>query len=436
MKSEKSLMIPGIGVVIDDHVFETGPGTDLISKLLVQLEDLHIPHVKYDELPAPSAWQHFSNVSFILLDWELWRKPDADDLGSGITGGDALAQIGIENNINFLKGLREYCFIPVFIFSNEAPETIRNHLQNHDLICEKDGSEADNSFILIRKKADLVSKSGSDGEPIPLCDAINAWCKRTPSIYALTEWKRNLLAAQNQLFWDFYDKDPNWPSLFWAAYTADNDSPKHGLSDILVRNLTARLTPLELCPEALPSGLSKEYDKSSLRNVIELSICVPDIDGRLPANKFGCGDVFRGKEGNKTVYYLNIRSDCDCISRSDDPTDVMLYFLRGTKCSDRKLLCSDVYTEKYGFVRNMHHAYVFPVDDGKLIDFRFNDLMQITVAELLEKDFKRFGRLLPPHITDIRQRYAQWLQREGFPKIPHAAIKDTPSDARACHNGE
>ena len=35
----------------------------------------------------------------------------------------------------------------------------------------------------------------------------------------------------------------------------------------------------------------------------------------------------------------------------------------------------------------------------------------------------RIGRLLPPYITRVQQKYAHYLQRQGLPRIPKQAIK-------------
>ena len=82
------------------------------------------------------------------------------------------------------------------------------------------------------------------------------------------------------------------------------------------------------------------------------------IRWRLPANKFGCGDVFRGKKrGTKQFTNLNIRRTVTVYAEvMTDRCDAL--FFKRYQMFDRKLYAVCI-TEKYGFVRNMHHAYVF-----------------------------------------------------------------------------
>ena len=170
-------VLTGMGVVIDDHVRTETPETDEIVDLLAQIDEARIPCVRYESLPPPEACRHLNNVAFILLDWELWRKPAEELQLSGVTVGADLARQGVQANIDFLKGLKGSCFAPVFIFSYLDPDGIKQELRNADLL----GADDNHAFILVRKKSDLKRTPDNTGHP--LLDAVNAWVADNPAIY-------------------------------------------------------------------------------------------------------------------------------------------------------------------------------------------------------------------------------------------------------------
>ena len=57
---------------------------------------------------------------------------------------------------------------------------------------------------------------------------------------------------------------------------------------------------------------------------------------------------------------------------------------------------------------------------GNILCFTFRELKIKKWKDI--KDY-RIGRLLPPYITKIQQKYASYLQRLGLPSIPEKAIK-------------
>lgn len=112
--------LSGIGVVIDDHVRTEDPEKDGIVDILEQIREAGIPCVFYEKLPTPETCSHFANVAFILLDWELWKKP-IDELGlEGVTVGPEVQRQGIRDNIAFLQALKGTCFAPVFIVTCQS----------------------------------------------------------------------------------------------------------------------------------------------------------------------------------------------------------------------------------------------------------------------------------------------------------------------------
>jgi hypothetical protein len=401
-------VLSGIGVVIDDHVRTEDSARDDIVDILGQIQEAGIPCLLYEKLPSSETCKHLANVAFILLDWQLWQKP-AEELGlAGVAVGPEVEREGIDANITFLRGLKGTCFAPVFIFSYLEPEGIKTELRNAGLL----GTDDNHSFILVRKKSDLKRTAEQ-----PLLTAVNAWIMTNPSIYVLSHWKDAVTRSQNQLFWDLYDKDPVWPSVLWETYQGEGDDPEQGLADILLRNLRARLFPLSLDPALVTSTAGHAPDLASNQAVLEEAMIVPH--SRLPEGQYGCGDILKDEKGR---WFINIRCDCDCLARNGrDPNKVELYLLPAKPMEDEKFL-KQFWDPDYGLVQKNATCHVlFPVG-GKALRVRFGDLCQVRVGDLKNHGAVRIGRLTSPYITQIRQRFALHLQREGLPRIPNAAV--------------
>lgn len=404
-------VLHGVGVVIDDCIHEHDAAGDLIVNLLEQLKDAGIPCVRYDSLPPEEERSHLNNVAFVLLDWELWQKPNDGDVVDGVRVGEEAERLGIQDNIDFLQHLKAACFAPVFIFSNLDPERITRELTKADLLKEEGGP----AFILVKSKSDLTRDD--DHTENRLVAAINAWTAATPSIYLLSRWREAMGRSQHTLFWDLYAGDMAWPAVLWKAYSQDNDNPEHGLIDVLHRNVRARMHPLSLEQEHIAPEALGVPDPQSVREVLEAAMIVPNRS--LPAGQYGAGDLFKG---TRRRYLLNIRCDCDCIPRGngETPAEPILYLLTAKAESQRTL--EDYFDTKRGMIqRYLAFNLLFPVD-GKPLLVDFQELRQATPSQIETEGFSRVGRVTPPHITQVRQRFALYLQREGLPRIPNEAV--------------
>lgn len=397
----------GIGVIIDNCVHTEDSAIDSIADLVAQIEEAGIPCVKYDRLPKPDSLPHFGNVAFILLDWEIWEKPVEDPKAAGVYVGGELEEQGIKRNITFLKSLKRFCFTPVFIFSYLAPDPIKKILSDNGLFDARD----DRNFILVRSKDELKRKK-RDGSP--LLDAVGRWIEGNPAIYVLTRWKNVIAQAQNSLFWELYVKDPGWPGVLWNTYETEGADPEHGLADILLRNLRARLFPLSLQPGLVkPPGLPS-IGREAIMEVIEASMLVPDK--QLPRDQYGSGDIFKGTKGR---FWINIRCDCNFVNLpSAELDEVELYLLEAKPIRDKDLL-KDFFKDTHGIIQGNSSCHIVYSVSRKALRVDFSELYLKPVGELRSK---RIGRLMPPYITHIRQRYALYLQREALPRIPNEAL--------------
>ena len=86
------------------------------------------------------------------------------------------------------------------------------------------------------------------------------------------------------------------------------------------------------------------------------------------------------------------------------------------------------------FVERVYHAIVPFIANGKFIEFNFREFQVRKKDSLLSDKIKRIGRILPPYITKIQQRFALYMHRPGLPKIPKQAIftqLETPPETKS-----
>lgn len=197
---ENENLFKGIGMVVDDEV---NSGRDkAIDGIVKYLEnDNHLPLVKYEVLPDDIESSCLSKLSFLLLDWELnTLKDDADNPISNI----ALKDQNIRNNVGFIKQVVSKVVIPIFIFSNENVNSIKNTLSQYEII-----SDDEKEPIFILGKSELFD---NDNKCI-MFDKVNEWLKKTPSIYVTQKWKSAYLDAINEMALDM-----RWHHLIGQIY--------------------------------------------------------------------------------------------------------------------------------------------------------------------------------------------------------------------------
>ena len=398
-------LLSGIAVVIDDKIEDDqDENEDLIFKIVEQLERKRkVPFCKVKEMPPEDTWPNLLQAaSFILLDWKLWP-----------TAASQLERAGIKKNIEFIEQAKDY-FVPVLIFTNEDPEDIKSALP-HDVYQEETAGE---SFVFIQRKGELLP----DGE-LDL-SGVEQWMKNNASVYALKTWERVFHDAKKELFSSMYAKSPDWPRVFWKAYRDDGVDPSSSLTHLINDNLRGRMHTDAFEAEILGAAPA-EVPRDELRALIgEVSL---RRQNTLPKDEIGCGDLFR----IKAKFLLNIRPECDCVARhGQNVGDVEVYCVEGRRISDGKL--HELYRNGH-FNERVWESIAFSIherkNERKSIQFDFRKLHVKKFSELRDQ---RIGRLLHPYLTRIQQRYALYLQRQGLPRIPEAAVSpastapDTP----------
>jgi hypothetical protein len=415
-------LVNGIAVIIDDKI---GTGEDLIDDLITQIEGKGMPCVKIHQLPvsAEGFIAHIHGVSFILLDWEL-SNTQTDE--NGIPLVDISAELFESANIEFLQKIRKTLFVPVFIFTNRSPEDIRDKLGKK--LYHEDGKP---NFIFIQRKSELTGNR--------LFDRIDDWIKENPPIYVLKTWDREYRTAQSRLFADFYAINPSWVAALKEGFAKDNPALPSVSAEImmLIRdNLYSRMSMLGLTA-GLQDVISKhkptEIKPEEIGGIFERGKFLQD---HLLADEIHCGDVFLSEESGQREYFINIRRECDCISRDRNSTDeIELYLIKGsifevTKKNIEMSNGGEPHTRNVVFFMHNGNSVVF--NFKKFIIKKSTKTMQgeretreIAVPKGDKEDAikaYRVGRLLPPYLTHLLQSFASFLQGQDLPRNPLVAV--------------
>ena len=399
-------LMSGIGVVIDDAFDERrlipdgeAGNTDPIFEIVKQIkQQWNLPFLTASSMPSEDTWPGMLQAaSFILLDWRLWP-----------TGAAELERDGIERHIRFLDQAKDY-FVPVFIFTNENAEDVTNRLP--EPVYPEESPEK--SFVFVRNKAGLLRGGALDfGD-------IEQWVRRNASVYALKTWDRAFHAAKKELFASMYARSVDWPRVFWKAYTDDGVDPSSSLTHLINDSLRGRIRT-----SAFEAGILAEPAAEVQRGDLQALIAETSVRRRevLPEEEIGCGDLFRDQDG---TYLLNVRPDCDCVPRGGaEVDDVELYCIKGLRMRNAELRK----LHKNGhFEERIWESILFSAHEG--ISVRF-DFRKFRVQKFSELKDQRIGRLLHPYLTRIQQRFGVYLQRQGLPRIPEAAIPPEPQQAQ------
>lgn len=389
---ENENLFKGIGMVVDDHVYR---GNDVINGIVKYLEnDNHLPLVKYEALPDKIESICFSNLSFLLLDWEL--NTLVDDDGLPIQDATLKAQNAREN-VDFIKQVVDKVVIPIFIFSNEDVNSIKNTLSEYKII-----DDDEKSPIFILSKSELFD---NDKKCI-MFDKVNEWLKDTPSIYVTQKWKTAYLEAINGMALDMREASPFWPNLLWACYKSDGVNPSEEISSLINQNALSRIQPVEFDENIL--SCRKACDEHILKTLFERQCFMRnEYLGGLSST----GDIYKWQQ----KYFLNIRPSCDCVGRDKKNK---IYLIKGDKVKDKEIQ-NGLFNDKYGnFNEQSNFVIVGPID-GFFFRFKFKD---IVIEDFEEKKDKRIGRLLPPFITRVTQKYGLYIHRQGLPRLPKEVI--------------
>jgi len=374
-------LFSGIGVVIDDEIKTDGSS---IKKVVSSFKENHIPCLLYEKLPLDEEIQAFHSISFILLDWK-WNV-------------DAPDEVLLGDNVEFIEKVHKVSFVPIFIFTNEEPSSVIELLQSKGIYSDKK-----NNLIFVKNKEDIETSD-------KLFTAIEEWVKQTLPVYIIKEWDNKKRIASTELFQRLYKINPCWVDIFIRTSEKDGVNSAYELNELLFENLHSQMQLINLTD--LPSHDSgMRYNANEIRDIMQGQRILPK-ENLLPEMIF-TGDIYY----ESGEYYINVRPQCDCIPRDGvSLDDIALYLIKG----EEKQISQCNYSRKNGNFADIEtRVTIFPIDH-KAIQF---GLGEFSVKRFSDMKEKRIGRLLPPFITKLVQKYALYMQRQALPRIPEDSTK-------------
>lgn len=405
-------LFSGIGMVIDDQVFNQ-ESSDKIIRIVENLESKGFPLAKYDKIPIVSE-SNIAKFSFVLLDWELVSISDEE--GNPIPLASELVTSTRDSLLQFIKTIIKDCYVPIFIFSNNEVEDIKNILQKNKI-------DIDNAPIFIKSKSNIIS----DGA-VKVIEVISAWIDKMPSIYVLKVWDNAVERAKIHTFQQL-SNTKYWPLVIWKTAEDDSVDPNEELLDVLTQNIFGQMQPLSIEKEQLFKIDEIKSTKDEVLNVLR----VQRLEDCPSKEASMTGDIYKIKR----KYYLNIRPTCDCVGRKEqectncekqncfecsNSNKVYLIKFEALKQQEEK----ELFEHKYGvFKERNNEAILGPLMDNKFYRFKFQD---ITIKLYSDVKNNKKGRILQPFIRHITERYALYIQRQALPRIPSQAISDDHSD--------
>lgn len=382
-------LFKGVGLIIDDAFDKRIKKQDKIWNIKSYFENKSFPILTYSTLPSDEKISHFRYISFVMLDWNL----------AGLPVGTIIPDELLQDNIEFIRKIKEQYFTPIFIFTNEDTDSVIRILTENNLY----NQDVDTNHIFVKNKSDIKTSR-------TLFSILANWVKKTPSIYILKKWEKSISKATSTLFNDLYHTNPSWPYIMSKNYYDDIGGENGEICDLINRNLIARCSPLSLDNNII---CKKRYgaNKDDIRDLLE---CERFLKAEALQDYPIMGDVF--KKGQD--YFINIRPDCDII-RDDNPD---LYCLKGYVINENKInKQGSRYVFRNGaFCEHIDFTIVPFIAGGKIIEFKFKHLKILKWNDIKHK---RIGRLLPPYITRCKHQYIAFLQRQGVSSIPKIAIQ-------------
>ena len=424
MKDEILELFKGIVVIIDDKINDT---SSKIFEIKQEIEKKDISVVCYDNIPAIEKISSFSNASFIILDWSFSDLDGNGDLDERISMGATNKKEEEERIIKLIKRINNDFFIPLFIFSDETEENIKEKISEREVL----------ERIFVRQKSSFLKEN--------LFKEIEKWVKENPSVYVLKKVENNLFETKHKIFIEMNKNSSEWVKIVWDLLKKDSSNDfNQEFGNFLTRSIFNRLKNYEFNEDYMNKlGKEEEKKKEELIKIIQSERFI--TNNKNDYKQAYTGDLYKKNEN----YYLNIRAQCD-ISREHNPS---LYLIKGKKIEgkeikkdlkikDKKLCFSneekyDIKTiddeeikkinEKltkhkngifmhYGeFLEKKTEAFISCVAGEIAIKF---DLKSLQIEKFDEWKDKYIGRILPPYITRIQQKFGQFIVREGILPVP------------------
>ncbi len=379
-------------IVIDDQV-QREP---YIKKIIREIEDANLPVLTYDSIEqAQAKIKNLLFSSFIILDWKMIRGTENIPVEVQIGAEDE--EISEDQVIDFIRELQKVCLAPIFIFSEYNKDEIITKLKAENILTD------DRNFVFVESKITLCKRKGV------IFSRINKWIEGSPHIYISKYLTNEWIIKNNKVFWELFNLNPDWPSIFYKEFKDNGEDPIFALRDTLTQLILA-----EVDSSGMNSRyLSKKYRRKDVESLKRLYNRLIYIDSKDINNDIRPGDIFKVVVDDKPEYYLNIRPECDTVKRNATD-DLCLYLLKGKPVKRQKI--KDRFNKKYGVIPWENEIIMLNLDGNNFVQFFKKDL-EITEHSKLA-GHEKICRVAPPFISQIRQSYTNYLGRFGLPSYP------------------
>ena len=394
-------LFAGIGVVIDDKVFSLDENEDRIVKIVKELEEKRkFPLVKYADLPDDDILNKLTNISFLLLDWEIDPR---GDMGLDVSLGPTLRSDNEKRVIGFVNKVLQITHVPIFIFSNIDEDTIKSKLTNANIDLEK-------RQVFVKPKSELV------GDDV-LFSKIGEWVDNVSGVYVAKAWNQAFCKAKNQFFAEMANNTSHWPKAIFKASVDDKADPGEEITQAISLNIISRMLPIKISQEQIDKDISQPQKEEVLGLMKGQFFLEKECEDSI------VGDFYKFK---KDDFYINIRPTCDCVDR--DSNNGHVYLLECDKLSN-----GQIKPYQGHLIEDPDCAMVGPLYNGKFYRIKFKELCVVCESECRDK---KVGRVLPPIINHITERYGLYIQRQALPRLPEDILPVVPKQDDAENQKE
>lgn len=390
----------GPAVIVDDDLDGDDP---VVDSFVQAIRVRGIPLLEFKELPPVEVIRHWRATSLIILDWDL--QPYRQGLGMALP--TSLIEAGESAVVGFVSGLLDQTYCPVFIFSNQDVDSIWRS------ICAGTGKRKE----VLQNRVHIRAKHEVSGR---LFDEVGGWIAKHPAIYVWKAWEQEYENASGEVFREFEASAADWPAILWATSNIDKGNPDVELAEVIGRNVLHRFRPLVFSAELILAG-AVPGSRESLRRILHRQAVVGGAV--LRPDVLSPGDFFyslpRRKDEAPASVLINITPACDLVARRKGQTvdDVRMLLLKAEKMSEERYVGK---SEKkvLDLLKNdspTSEIVHLLLDTGVPYEVNFRD-WEVKTWRAMKK--RRRGRLLEPYITQLQQKNALYMHRQGLPRLP------------------
>lgn len=394
----------GIVAMFDDQIRSEGT---VAFDLANHLEKSGFPCLRYVQRPTEyqSQLNGLHGCSFFVLDWSF----DQDEDNDVKIGQETLDGLLIQS-LQALHGVRH---APVFVFTQQGAEALRERIE------QRDSSVV--AYTIFKDKSEVRTGGAEFIESV-----LEEWLENNVAAHVFYEWQGQLWATINELSLELFSREPIWPRVMATAYERDLLPVDVALSEMLGTIVMNRVGALNLnngLKDALAIAQTDDDSSSALddkeiaREIIRFERFVPDK--KLPHEPRCCGDIFETIEGKKRLY-LNISPTCDSIVRNDKPKEITLIRVKDVPHKDL-IKEGRILSEGARINDRANHCTILGVFGDKALQAQFNEVIRDTAPP---KTYQRIGRLLSPYITHVQNEFALYSLRVGHLRLPKELLPD------------